>query len=513
MKFDNKVVYQIYPKSFLDTNADGIGDLQGIIEKLDYLQQLGVDYIWISPINTSPQYDNGYDIADYYGIDPMFGTIEDYQQLIAQANERGIKVMLDLVLNHTSDEHEWFKKAVAGDPKYMDYYIWRDQPNDIKSFFSKQAWTYNEQVGKYYFHLFDQHQPDLNWENEEVRNEIYKMINYWIDLGVEGFRLDVIDLIGKEPDKYITGKGPKFYDYLNELHNATFGDKLLTVGECWNSTLAESHKMCDNNGLTQVFHFTHLIQTNGEDKWEQNPIDYSKIVDILKLWHNDYDGSQTIVMNNHDMPRLVSLWLNDSEYRYESATLLATLFSLLKGTQYIYQGEELGMTNAYLKSIDQYNDVETLNKYEEFKKEGKYNEEQIMEKIALISRDNARTPMQWTAEENAGFSTGTPWLAVNKNYREINAQNDLASDNSVYKFYQKVISFKKENFEQIINQPLDAISFENNLLSYQKGSIKVTCNMQAQPTAYETANEIIINNYQTYDNQFLQPYQAIVEKI
>lgn len=510
MNFNDKVVYQIYPKSFLDTTGNGFGDINGIINKLDYIKDLGVDYIWLSPINKSPQNDNGYDISDYYHIDPLFGTDEDYKHLITEANKRGLKVMLDFVLNHTSNQHEWFKQALNGDPKYLDYYVWTDQPNDLQGFFSSGCWKFAPEVGKYYLHLFDESQPDLNWHNPQVRQELYKMVNYWIDLGVEGFRLDVIDLIAKEPEKYITGKGPKFYDYLKELNNNTFKDRLLTVGECWNSSTCEANKMCNSNGLTEIFHFSHLTLTNGSDKWEQHPIDYNQVVDTIKKWQNDYDGNQTIVMNNHDMPRLISLWLDDQDYRYESSTLLATLFGLLNGTQYIYQGEEVGFTNAYIDDIKAYNDVETFGKYAEYKQQAKLNEHQIMERIKLISRDNARIPMAWNHQTNGGFSTTNPWLKQNDNYLQVNVEADLTSDKSVYKYYQQIIKFKKENYQQYINHKLDQISYQDEIISYSKNGLHVICNMSAATKPIEISGQIIISNYQSTSK--LKPYQVIVYK-
>lgn len=505
--FNDKVVYQIYPKSFKDTTGSGYGDIKGIISKLDYLDDLGVDYIWISPINCSPQKDNGYDISDYYDIDPLFGNKQDYKQLIVECKKRGMKVMLDLVLNHTSDQHEWFQKALQGDEEYLDYYVWTDTPNDLQGFFSKSAWTYNQQVGKYYLHLFDETQPDLNWKNPKVREAIIEMVNYWIDFGVEGFRLDVIDLIGKEPENYITGKGPKFYDYLKQLSNNTFKKNLLTVGECWGATLDDSYKMCSPDGLSQVFHFSHLTATNGEDKWEQKPLDLEAIVEVIRLWQNEYTDSQTIVMNNHDMPRLISLWLNDQEYRYESATNLATLFSLLNGTQYIYQGEEVGFTNAYLENINDYNDVETYNKYEVYKQAGALSEAEIMQRIMLISRDNARTPMAWDA--TGGFTTGTPWLALNRNYPEINVANDLRSEKSVYKFYQQILEYKKNNYENIVNQPITEIKATDGVITIKKANITIACNMTAETVNYELKGEVVSNNYPQFDD-VLNPYQAIV---
>ncbi len=505
MMFDNKVVYQIYPKSFMDSNGDGIGDINGIISKLDYIKNLGVDYLWLSPINKSPQYDNGYDISDYYEIDEIFGTKDDYINLIKQTEMRDMKVMLDLVLNHTSSEHEWFKKAVSGDPKYMDYYIWRNEPNELKGYFSKSAWTYHPAVGKYYFHLFDKHQPDLNWENPSVRDEIYKMVNYWIDLGVKGFRLDVIDLIGKEPDKLITGKGPKFYDYLKELNNYTFKNDILTVGECWLASLDDSYKMCSDDGLTQVFHFSHLCLTNGADKWEQKPLDYDKLVEIIRLWQNDYQGSQSIVMNNHDLPRLISLWMDDKDYRYESATALCLLFGLLKGTQYIYQGEEIGMTNDNKLDINDYDDVETLNRFALFKEQTDLSNEAIMDKIKLISRDNARTPMQWDDSEYGGFSTAKPWLNMNHRFKEINVKSDLLSSNSVYNFYQTVINFKKDNYDTLIDQKIDEITYNEGYIHLQKGSLNVVVNVTNKTFEYDFDGTIVLNNYNSLAS-ILYPY-------
>jgi len=508
MNFNDKVVYQVYPKSFYDTNGDGIGDLKGVISKLDYIAGLGVDYIWLSPICKSPQFDNGYDIADYYHVDPMFGDDDDYFELIKEAKKRNIKIMMDLVLNHVSSEHVWFQKALKLDPKYYDYFIWTDTPNDLIGFFSEPAWTFVPEVGKYYFHLFDKHQPDLNWDNPNVRQDIYAMVNYWIDMGVEGFRLDVIDLIGKEPFNKITGHGPNFIKYLNELNNHTFKDKILTVGECWNSTTDQAYKMCNKDGLTQVFHFTHLIQTNGVDKWDQKPVDFNDIISIIKRWQNEFTGSQTQVMNNHDMPRLVSLWLDDDEFRYESATLLAGLFTLLNGTTYIYQGEEIGMVNANLMDINDYNDVETHNKYQEYVKEGILSEDEIMQRIALISRDNARTPMQWNSNKHAGFTSGIPWLNVNRRYEEINVETDLSNAKSIYKLYQLLIKFKKDNYDLISQKILD-ISFVDDLIVYNKPGFKFIGNMSCNTHDYNY-DHFDLSNYENVELGILLPFQFVI---
>ncbi len=504
---ENKVIYQIYPKSYKDTTGNGIGDLQGIISKLDYLQDLGVDYIWLSPVCESPQNDNGYDIADYYKIDDMFGTNEDYEQLIKEANKRDIKVMMDLVLNHTSSEHVWFKKALQKDEKYYNYYIFRDEPNEIGSYFGGNAWTYSEEVGQYYFRLFDTTQPDLNWENKEVRDDIYKMVNYWIDKGVEGFRLDVIDLIGKEPDKLITGKGPKFYEYLKELNENTFQDKILTVGECWGSNVEESNKMCNPNGLTQAFHFKHMSLTDNGDKWVKQKIDLTKLKTVLTEFQNEYTGIEAIVMNNHDMPRLISTWLDDKDYRKESAKLLITLFGLLKGNLYIYQGEEIGATNAYMDNITSYNDVETINKYNELVEQG-YDKKTIMSMIKKTSRDNARVPMQWNSSANAGFTDGTPWLEVNANYKEVNVESDLNSSDSVFEYYKQIIKFRKENYD-LIDCNID-IEVEGDLFIFTKGNVKFAANFSEFLVKFDKTKSPKFSNYSTEHKSMLRPFEVYV---
>ena len=506
---ENKVIYQIYPKSFRDTTGSGVGDINGIIEKLDYIKGLGVDYIWLSPVMKSPQADNGYDISDYYTIDPMFGTNEDYIRLIEESKKRGMKVMMDLVLNHTSDEHEWFRKALEGDEKYYNYYIFRDEPNDIDGFFGGKAWAYSEKLKKYYFRLFDVKQPDLNWENGEVREEIHKMINYWIEMGVEGFRLDVIDLIGKEVDNYITGKGPKFYEYLEELNRNTFTDRLLTVGECWGSTLEESYKMCNKNGLTQAFHFHHLSLTSGDgDKWDKQKLDLYELADLFMQWQNEYKGIEANVMNNHDMPRLISTWLNDKEYRVESAKLAITIFALMKGNLYLYQGEEIGATNAYMKDISEYRDVETLNKYAELVEQG-FDEMEIMEIIQKTSRDNARVPMAWDDSTNGGFTMGEPWLGVNANYKDVNVRKDIDSSDSIYKYYQMIIKYRKENYE-LWSGDIE-VTVEGNLMVFRRGELEWVANFGGESITYKKGN-VFISNYAVEDMGNVRPYEVSVSK-
>lgn len=374
------VVYQVYPRSFNDSNGDGIGDLRGIIEKLDYLKELGIDVIWLSPVYKSPNDDNGYDISDYEDIMDEFGTMEDMDDLIKEGNKRGIKILMDLVVNHTSDEHKWFIEAKKSkDNPYRDYYIWRDpvngeEPNDLRSTFSGSAWQYDETTGQYYLHLFSKKQPDLNWENEEVRNKIYKMMNFWIDKGIGGFRMDVIELIGKIPDKKVTHNGPKLHEYIREMNKKTFGGKdLLTVGETWGCTteIAKKYSNPDDSELSMIFQFEHILldQQPGKEKWDLKPLELLDLKKALSRWQVELEGTgwNSLFWNNHDVPRIVSRWGNDKEYRVESAKMLATLLHGMKGTPYIYQGEELGMTNVRFEELEDYKDIETLNMYNERK--------------------------------------------------------------------------------------------------------------------------------------------------
>ena len=408
----SSVVYQIYPRSFKDSNGDGIGDINGIREKLDYLKELGIDVIWLSPVYKSPNDDNGYDISDYCDIMDEFGTMEDMDNLLKEANERGIKILMDLVVNHTSDEHKWFIEAKKSkDNEYRDYYIWRDpveghEPNELGSCFSGSAWQYDETTGQYYLHLFSKKQPDLNWENEKVRNEVYKMMNFWVDKGIGGFRMDVIDLIGKVPDEMITGNGPKLHEYLQEMNKAALeGKDLLTVGETWGAT-PDVAKLYSNPGrkeLSMVFQFEHigLDQIEGKEKWDVKSLELLDLKKVLSKWQTELEGQgwNSLFWNNHDLPRIVSRWGNDKEYRIESAKMLATLLHGMKGTPYIYQGEELGMTNVRFDDINEYNDIESLNMYKDRISKG-YTHEEIMESIYAKGRDNARTPMQWDNSEN-----------------------------------------------------------------------------------------------------------------
>lgn len=450
------VVYQIYPRSFQDSNGDGIGDIRGIIQRLPYLEELGVGALWLSPVCRSPQDDNGYDISDYQDIDPMFGTLDDMEELIQKAKECGIRIIMDLVLNHTSDEHRWFREArKSKDNPYHDYYVWRDGkesklPNDMESGFGGPAWEWVPELGQYYFHQFSVKQPDLNWENPKVRREIYDMILWWMDKGVGGFRLDVIDQIAKEPDLKITNNGPRLHEFIRELSKETFqkGD-LITVGEAWGADTerAKLYSNPDGSEFSMVFQFEHigLDQQEGKTKWDLSPLPFVKLKKTLAKWQTELAGQgwNSLFWNNHDLPRIVSRWGNDGKYRVESAKMLASVLHGMQGTPYIYQGEELGMTNVHFDDISQYKDIETLHMYEERMEEG-YSEEEVMASIYAKGRDNARTPMQWDESRHAGFTKGTPWIAVNPNYREINAAREMADPDSVFRYYQKLIRLRKE---------------------------------------------------------------------
>lgn len=455
--WQNSVVYQIYPRSFQDSNGDGIGDIQGIIKRLDYLQELGIDAIWLSPVCKSPQDDNGYDISDYQDIDPMFGNLDDMEQLISEAKKRNIRIIMDLVLNHSSDEHRWFTEAKKSkDNPYHDYYVWRDgeegvYPNDMGSVFGGPAWEWVPELKQYYFHQFSVKQPDLNWENPKVRREIYDMILWWMDKGVGGFRLDVIDQIAKEPDLKITNNGPRLHEFIQELSRETFqkGD-LITVGEAWGADIdrAKLYSKPDGSEFSMVFQFEHMMldQEPGKEKWDFCPLPFVKLKKCLEKWQKELHGCgwNSLFWDNHDLPRIVSRWGNDREYRVEAAKMLATVLHGMEGTPYVYQGEELGMTNVRFDSIEQYQDIEIRNMYRERLEKG-YAEKDIMESIYAKGRDNARTPMQWDDTENAGFTTGAPWLGVNPNYTEINARSQLQDENSVFHYYKKLIHLRKEN--------------------------------------------------------------------
>lgn len=526
------VVYQIYPRSFYDSNGDGIGDLRGIIEKLDYLSELGIDVIWLSPVFPSPNDDNGYDISDYKNIMEEYGTLKDMEELLVKANHKNIKILMDLVANHTSDEHQWFiESRKSKDNPYRDYYIWRDavdgkEPNDLGSVFSGSAWEWDEITGQYYLHLFSKKQPDLNWENPKVRQEVYDFMNFWIEKGIGGFRMDVIELIGKEINKKITNNGPMLHPYIKEMNQNTFGDKdLLTVGECWGATpeTAKLYSNSDGSELSMVFQFEHisLDQIPGKDKWDLKVLDLVDLKRVLSKWQTCFDnnGWNSLFWNNHDLPRIVSRWGNDQEYRVESAKMLATLLHGMKGTPYIYQGEELGMTNVRFSNLSDYMDIETLNMYRERLNQG-YSHEKIMESIYAKGRDNARTPMQWTAELNGGFSAGTPWIGVNPNYKMINAKNQVNNDDSIFFHYKKLIRLRRENDVIVYGDFELLFPNDENIFAYTRTlgmhKLVVICNFYGKNTPYKLPYELNgkkaweLSNYDDCWENLLRPYEGIM---
>ncbi|EHZ7120005.1 glycoside hydrolase family 13 protein [Vibrio vulnificus] len=534
------VVYQIYPRSFCDSNNDGIGDLNGIIGKLDYLKTLGVNVLWLSPVYKSPMDDNGYDISDYQDIAAEFGTMADMQNLLAQAKARDIRVVMDLVVNHTSDEHPWFVEArKSKDNPYRDYYIWRDAkpdgsvPDDQGSIFGGSAWQWDEATQQYYFHLFSKRQPDLNWENPKVQQEVHKMMNWWIDQGIGGFRLDVIDLIGKEIDKGITGNGPRLHPLLQEMNRATFGDKdLLTVGETWGATpeIAKLYSDPERHELSMVFQFEHITLTwQHGDKWNPIPLDLKQFKHVLTKWQTELSnqGWNSLFWNNHDLPRVVSKYGDDKRYRVESAKMLATALHFLKGTPYIYQGEEIGMTNVAFESLDQYKDIETLNFYK-VKTESGVSHQHMMDAIHENSRDNARTPMQWSASPNGGFSQAEPWIEVNPNYPEINVEQALADSDSIFYHYQKLIELRKQHPAIVYGDFTPLFAEHDSVFAYvrshQDEQLLVINNFSDQEVSLELPdnlqnNEVncLIYNYDLLDmlgvTLSLKPYQCYAFKL
>lgn len=523
------VVYQIYPKSFQDSNGDGFGDLQGIIKRLDYLETLGINAIWLSPVFKSPQADNGYDISDYRDIDPTFGSLDDMEELINEAKKHNIRIMMDLVLNHSSNEHRWFKEAKKSkDNPYHDYYIWRDgdegvPPSDMKACFGGSAWEYVPEIGQYYFHQFLPEQPDLNWENPKVRRAIYDMILWWMDKGVGGFRLDVIDQIAKEPDKRITINGPRLQEYFKELSRETFqnGD-LITVGEAWGADTerAKLYSNPDGSEFSMVFQFEHigLDQKEGGEKWDLAPLPFKKLKKIMAHWQNElYNcGWNSLFWDNHDLPRIVSRWGNDREYRVESAKMLAILLHGMQGTPYIYQGEELGMTNVQY-DIEDYKDCEIINMYHERLEKG-YSKDEIMKSIYAKGRDNARTPMQWDDSANAGFTTGTPWIKVNDNYDKINAKSQVDDPDSIFSCYKKLVQLRKDYPVFVDGKFTLLLEDDENIFAYsrknEEKTMIVVCNFFdkeiSMPLAKECEGmEVLISNYKdTSDMSVLRPYEA-----
>ena len=530
------VVYQIYPRSFQDSNGDGIGDIPGIISRLDYLQLLGITAIWLSPVYKSPNDDNGYDISDYEDIMDEFGSMADMEELIQEANKRDIKIVMDLVVNHTSDEHAWFVEAKKGkENPYRDYYVWRDPvngdvPNDLHSTFSGNAWEYDEASGQYYLHLFSKKQPDLNWENKKVRQEVYDMMNFWLEKGIGGFRMDVIDLIGKLPDQSITGNGPMLHTYLQEMNQATFGSQdVMTVGETWGATpeIAKLYSDPARNELSMVFQFEHigLDQQEGKDKWDLKPLSIGQLKQILSKWQTSlgHEGWNSLFWNNHDLPRIVSRWGNDKEYRVESAKMFAIVLHMMKGTPYIYQGEEIGMTNCPVSTIEEVDDIESINMYHERLSQG-YTKEAIIASINAKGRDNARTPMQWDATANAGFTTGTPWLHVNPNYPEINVKQSLADKDSVFYTYKKLIELRKEHAIVVWGEYELIEETEEEVFAYYREfsgeKWLVVANFSESKQTFmleEEIGEVLVHNYHTSlpksGEVSLKPYEAFATKI
>ncbi|AGK98682.1 glycoside hydrolase family 13 protein [Clostridium pasteurianum] len=547
------VVYQIYPRSFKDSNGDGIGDLRGIIEKLDYLKDLGVTMVWLSPIYKSPNEDNGYDISDYQDIMDDFGTMHDFDELLSEAHKRGIKIIMDLVVNHTSDEHKWFiesKKSI--DNPYREYYIWRKskagvEPNNWGSWFGGKAWEYDNASDMYYLHIFAKKQPDLNWDNPKVRDEVFSMMTWWLDKGIDGFRMDVISLISKVkelPDGDTHGglygdlapyciHGPNVHDYLKEMNERVLSKyDIMTVGEATGVTIEEAKKYAgyDSGELDTVFQFEHMDLTNGEHgKWSNKRFSLLELKKVFDKWQKGLKGEawNCLFWSNHDQPRAVSRFGDDShQYREVSAKMLGTCLHMLQGTPYVYQGEELGMTNVRFKSIDNYRDIETINTYNENVNNRGLQPEIMMDYIYHVSRDNARTPMQWDDTENAGFTTGTPWIKVNDNYKKINAKAQVNDENSVYNYYKKLISLRKEH-EIIIYGDYELLSPEDEniyayIRSFNNDKLLIICNFSKYIMNFEIPKELkgkeakmLISNYpeeKLADNISLRPYEARVYK-
>ena len=544
------VVYQIYPRSFCDSNGDGIGDLNGITGKLDYLKELGIDVIWLSPVYKSPNDDNGYDISDYQAIMDEFGTMEDFDRMLATAHEKGIKIMMDLVVNHTSDEHKWFiESRKSTDNPYRDYYIWRPAkedgslPNNWGSCFSGPAWEYDKTTDMYFLHLFSKKQPDLNWDNPAVRQDVFDMMNWWLKKGVDGFRMDVISLISKEPglpDKEtgingyatfnVSANGPHVHEYLQEMRQKALNNAdTITVGECSGVTLEEAKKYArsDEKELNMVFQFEHMDVDSDEKsgKWTTRKMDLRDLKKILTRWQK---GLQDIAWNslyweNHDQPRSVSRFGNDSdEYREISAKMLATCIHMMQGTPYVYQGEELGMTNCPFNTLDNFRDLESINAFHELTEQGKMTEEDMMAAIGYKGRDNARTPMQWDDSAYAGFSTANPWIMVNPNYTKINAKDQVNREDSVFKYYQKLIKLRHESelivygtYDLILDDDKDIYAYIRTL---DDEKLIVYCNFSENTREVELPEEfvnkkVLISNYSDAKaNQkiTLRPYEAIV---
>lgn len=542
--FRKSTVYQIYPRSFYDTDGDGFGDLKGVTAKLDYIKELGVDYIWMTPFFVSPQYDNGYDVEDYYNIDPRYGTMEDFEELSREAEKRGIKLMLDMVFNHTSSNHEWFQKALAGDEKYKNFYIFKkgkpdgSAPTNWESKFGGNAWEYVPEMDEYYLHLFHVKQPDLNWDNPEVREEVKKIVRFWMNKGVKGFRFDVVNLISKDKyeDDYEGDRrrfytdGPNIHKYLKELNEGSFGQdaEVITVGEMSSTSMENcfGYAGAESNELSMVFSFHHLkVDFMGNEKWVLVPVDFMKLKKIIFEWQTgmaDNNAWNAVFWCNHDQPRPVSRFGDEGKYWRKSAKMLATIVHGLRGTPYIYQGEEIGMTNTDFTRIDQFRDVESLNHYEILQQKG-LSKEDALRIIQIHSRDNGRTPMQWNGEAHGGFTTGTPWIGVNENYSKVNAQSQIHDETSIFNYYKTLVALRKEYdiiaFGDI--KPLDekhptVFAYER---TYGDESLLVVCNFYKNEVEWNALRnlegyEAILSNYQDQiieDEEItLRPYEAMM---
>ena len=539
------VVYQIYPRSFCDSNGDGIGDLNGITSKLDYLKELGIDVIWLSPVYKSPNDDNGYDISDYEDIMTEFGTMDDFDKMLAAAHERGIKIVMDLVVNHTSDEHPWFVESRSSkDNEKRDYYIWKEgkdgkEPTNWGSAFSGPAWKYDEKTDMYYLHLFSVKQPDLNWENPKVRKEVFDMMTRWCEKGIDGFRMDVISLISKPegfPDAKVVGlygdmnicaNGPKVHDYLKEMNEKVLSKfDIMTVGETAGVTLDEAKKYANSEGseLNMVFQFEHMgLDGEGDFKWSTKHIPLVPLKENLTKWQLGLDevAWNSLYFCNHDQPRIVSRLGDDSDgFREVSSKCIATCLHMMQGTPYVYQGEELGMTNTVFNSVDDFRDLESINAYKELIESGLYTKEDMFPKIAHKSRDNARTPMQWDASENAGFTAGTPWISVNPNYKKINVADQLRREDSVFNYYKKLIRLRKENEIIVYGNYELLLPEDENIFAYVRTldnqKLLVVCNFSKSEqkfdfSGYENAKMLISNyNRDARKDGILKPYEATV---
>lgn len=547
------VVYQIYPKSFNDTTGSGQGDIKGITEKLDYLKKLGVEVLWLTPMYKSPQNDNGYDISDYYSIDESYGTMEDFEEMLREAHKRDIKIVMDIVVNHTSTENEWFKKSEEGDSEYKDFYIWKDavngkEPTNWQSKFGGNAWKWSEKRKQYYLHLFDVTQADLNWENEKVRKKVYEMIKYWLNKGVDGFRFDVINLISKDqrflnddgsdtrfvPDgrRFYTD-GPKIHEYLKEIHKEAFGEnELLTVGEMSSTSLENCVRYSNpqEKELSMAFSFHHLKvdYPNGE-KWVKAPFDFVELKRILSKWQiGMYEGNgwNATFWTNHDQPRALSRFGDDKNFHEKSGKMLATVLHGLQGTPYVYQGEEFGMTNPYFDKIEKYQDVESKNMYKILRDKG-FSEEEVLDILMQKSRDNSRTPVQWDDTKNAGFTSGTPWIGIPENYKKINAENALKDNNSIFYHYQNLIQLRRTE-ELLITGRYEDIDLENKkVYAYKRigenEELIVISNFYDEVTEFDVKGLdlekafILLSNYVQSpeikeDKIILKPYESIIFK-